>query len=232
VSEPDAEYWHSRWREGRIGFHQGAPNAYLVRHGDRLGAPPRRIFVPLCGKAEDLAYLAGLGHAVVGAELSPIAAEAFFSEHGLRPERSRRGPFEVLSVSGVEILVGDVFALLPEHLGPVDAAFDRAALVAIAPSEQPRYAAHVLGLLPAGAHTLLVTFDYDTRRMQGPPFAVPHRTVHALYGGQCDLTLLEERDVLDESPKFREAGVDRVTEAAWLLTRRGADTPRPPPPRP
>lgn len=63
-------FWQARWETKQIGFHEGKPNAYLVRHLPRLGlAPGARIFLPLCGKTRDIAYLLGQGFAVAGAEL-------------------------------------------------------------------------------------------------------------------------------------------------------------------
>lgn len=213
----DAEFWHLRWQQGQIGFHEGAPNAFLVDHADRLGPPPRRIFVPLCGKTRDMAWLAGRGHRVVGVELSPIAAEAFFSESGCTPTRTKEGAFERFAAGSIEILVGDVFDLDAAVLGPVDAAYDRAALVALPEALRARYAAKLVELLPERAPILLVAFDYDQSKMQGPPFAIPEATVRALFGETCTIDTLASRDVTDERPRFREAGADRVTETAFLL---------------
>src|SRR4051812_33920356 len=87
----DTADWFGRWREGRIGFHEGAPNRRLVRHARELGTPnhddgtPKRVLVPLCGKSEDLTYLAQLGFEAVGVELVESAVRAFFSEHALTP---------------------------------------------------------------------------------------------------------------------------------------------------
>ena len=52
VRDPmDIDFWARRWKEGRIGFHEGRTNTFLARHVDLLGAAPRRVLVPLCGKA-------------------------------------------------------------------------------------------------------------------------------------------------------------------------------------
>src|SRR5258708_453545 len=141
------EFWLERWRAGRIGFHDAAPNPFAIANAARLGDPPRTIFVPLCGKSRDMAHLAALGHRVVGVELAEQAATAFFAESGLVPVRSRRGPFGVFAANGVEIYVGDVFAFDRDVAGPVDAIYDRAALVALPPDDQPRYAALLTSLL-------------------------------------------------------------------------------------
>lgn len=213
------EDWLARWREGRIGFHEGKPNAFLSKYAERLlPEGPGRVLVPLCGKTRDMAYLASLGHEVVGVELSLLAARAFFEESGLEPKSSRRGPFEAFEGNGVEILVGDYFALEPRLLGPVGAAFDRAALVAMPPEKQPAYAGHLLSLLPRGGRVLLVTFDYDQAKMEGPPFSVPEAQVLALFGERCRVERLETLEYDEQRPRFRDAGVDRVREEAWLLT--------------
>jgi thiopurine S-methyltransferase len=215
----DRDFWLARWNEGKIGFHEGVPNTLLTTYGARLGAAPRRVFVPLCGKTRDMAYLASLGHEVVGVELSRLAAEQFFAESGATPERSTRGPFEVFTAGAITILVGDVFDTSEGTLGPIDAAYDRAALVALPPPDvQARYAAHVVGLLPKSAPILLVTFNYDTSKMQGPPFAIPAERVAALFDARCTIEKLATRDVGDERPTFRAAG---AVETAWQLTVRG-----------
>src|SRR5262245_48220290 len=100
------EDWKARWVAGQTGFHEGAPNSYLVAHAAKLRG---RVFVPLCGKTRDMSYLASLGHRVVGVEVSELAATQFFEESGVTPEREKRGPFEIFSAGGVEIFVGDVF---------------------------------------------------------------------------------------------------------------------------
>ena len=83
------EDWLARWRDGRIAFHEGHPNVLLEHHIARL-AGCRRVLVPLCGKAEDLAYLAAQGHAVLGVELAEQAIREFFEAHGLAPSISAR----------------------------------------------------------------------------------------------------------------------------------------------
>lgn len=50
------------------------------------------------------------------------------------------------SAPGIDIFQGDIFALDAETLGPVDAVYDRAALIALPPDMRPRYAAHVTAI--------------------------------------------------------------------------------------
>jgi len=213
----DRDFWLARWREGRIAFHESTPNVFLTTYAALLGPPPRRIFVPLCGKARDLAYLASLGHEVIGVELSSIAAEAFFTESAVTPESAQRGPFASLTAGSVTILVGDVFDADATTLGHIDAVYDRAAIVALEPAVQERYARHIVSLLPPDGPILLVTFDYDTSKMKGPPFAVPPDRVQELFGARCNIEKLDSRDVGEERPSFRAAG---AIETAFHLTVR------------
>ena len=68
------EFWHKRWEENQIAFHQPGPNPLLRRFWPRLGLPPAAtVFVPLCGKSPDMLWLAEQSHRVLGIELSPIA---------------------------------------------------------------------------------------------------------------------------------------------------------------
>lgn len=184
------EDWLARWRDGRIGFHEGAPNALLVRHAARLTG--RRVLVPLCGKAEDLAYLASLGHAVFGVELAESAVRAFFVEHGLEPAIAPHGPFTAYRAGSITLLAGDWFAVTPALTGPIDAVYDRAALVALPPELRARYVAHLRSLLAPGTDSLVITLEYDSSVMTGPPFAVPEAELRALYAGTA-IELLEER---------------------------------------
>lgn len=45
-------FWHKRWADNQIGFHQPQVNPYLQAHWPALGlAPGARVLVPLCGRA-------------------------------------------------------------------------------------------------------------------------------------------------------------------------------------
>lgn len=175
----EADFWIDRWQTGRTGFHREGVNPHLVAMADAL-PPGGRVLVPLCGKSVDLAYLAGRGHTVLGVELSPLAAEAFFAEQGATPTQEPAGPFTRWRAGQVEILEGDLFSLTPELAGTVDAVWDRAALIALPEAMRARYVPTLARLLNAGAPYLLVTIDIPSRE-GGPPFSIDEATVRALY---------------------------------------------------
>jgi thiopurine S-methyltransferase len=178
--EPD--FWRARWSEGRIGFHEGAPNAHLCKHVDVL-AGARRVLVPLCGKTEDLAFLAAAGHEVVGVELVEDAVRAFFAEHGLSPAVTREGPLTRYAHGPFTLFAGDLFDATAARLGTFDGWYDRAALIALPPPLRARYVPHLLGLLRPGGRGLLVTVEYDQAKKAGPPFSVEEGEVRGLLPG-------------------------------------------------
>lgn len=217
----DPSFWHERWQTRQIGFHQPSIHPFLERWWPSLAVPSQaRVYVPLCGKSLDMVWLAVRGHRVVGSELSEIAVQEFFGERGVPAETAPHGPFVRHSSGAIEILEGDALALTPETLGPVDAAYDRAALVALPPDMRQRYVASFAQLLPSGARALLVAFEYPQHLKAGPPFSVEPHEVQTLYGRDFEVRELERVDLIDESPKFREAGIEALHEVAYALQRK------------
>ncbi|KNG94102.1 thiopurine S-methyltransferase [Pseudaestuariivita atlantica] len=211
----DPTQWHDRWRDGRIGFHQPEGNPLLRRHLPALGLPRgARLFLPLCGKTGDIGWLMSQGFAVAGSELSRIAVDALFDDLGMEPEVADHGPLTRMSGPGVDIWVGDMFDLTPALLGPVDAVYDRAALVALPDDIRAVYAPH-LAAITANAPHLLITFDYDASTVSGPPFPVWQDEISALYVETHDVALLE-----DAEAKGGIKGVTPAREQVWHLIPR------------
>ena len=217
----DSSFWQRRWQRGEIGWHQDEINRHLAEHWPQLGVPATtRVFVPLCGKARDLLWLAAQGHRVLGVEISDLAAEAFISENRLDAQRSNTGAFQRLDAGDIVLLVGDYFSLQPHQLDDVGAVYDRASLIALPPDQRPNYVRKLARLLAPGTRSLLITIDYDPRRMKGPPFAVSDAEVHQLYRQAFQVTHLGDHDVLAEEPGWRRRGLDWMTEHLYALTRR------------
>lgn len=217
----DPDFWHQRWREGRIGFHQDQPTPLLLEHWPALGlAPGSQVFVPLAGKSLDLVWLAAQGHRVLGVELSPLAVEQFFAGHGLTPDvhASRYGRH--YRAGDIELVCGDVFNLDAEALAGCAAVYDRAALIALPPELRRRYVCELHAQLPAGCRGLLITLEYPPHEKQGPPFAVPEAEVYELYGHDWTVATLERRDILAQQPAFAAEGVSQLATAVYRLTRK------------
>ena len=110
------------------------------------------------------------------------------------------------------------FFLFEAEDGLFDAAFDRAALVALEPRDRKRYIEKLASLLRPGAKALLVTMEHDVG--SGPPFSVPRDEVERLLSGAFDIEELAHEDALSTSPGLAQKGATRVVERAFALTRR------------
>eukprot|EP00536_Pseudo-nitzschia_multiseries_P010594 jgi/Psemu1/67500/estExt_Genemark1.C_3280044 len=227
--------WLDRWNNRRIGFHLKSVNPILLAHADKLlggvsvsssseeeegtctnanaNATPddRRIFVPLCGKAIDVAYLASRSCSdeeqrvhVVGLEGIRVALQEFADEHPeleIRAVRDGDGngdssappAWERFEGKTVSLWKGDYFGLggngsdppPPFPVGTFDAIYDRAAIVAIDPSLRPAYVKILDQLLKPGGGILMVTLErkttIDEARNRGPPFSIPEATIRQLF---------------------------------------------------
>jgi len=208
----DAGFWHRRWQKDELGFHEGEANGLLVEHFDALSlAQGSRVFLPLCGKTRDIAWLLARGYRVAGSELSALAVDQLFEELGVEPDRSDLGKLTRYSAPDIDIIAGDMFDLTGSMLGPVDAVYDRAALVALPEDMRGTYAAH-LTAITGRAPQFLICFEYDQACMDGPPFSVPGAEVHRHYDERYAVSQVASKDVTGGLK-----GKCAAVEIAWML---------------
>lgn len=174
----EPSFWHNRWQTNQTGWHEREVNPLLITHFPSLNVPSDgRVFVPLCGKSLDLGWFLSRGYAVAGTELSELAVTQLFSELEMEPRISEVGKHRLFRGEKIDIFVGDLFDLSREVLGPVDAAYDRAALVALPEAMRVRYTAH-LKTITALAPQLVIGYEYDQTVVPGPPFSVTVDELH------------------------------------------------------
>jgi thiopurine S-methyltransferase len=211
----EPSFWHNRWQTNQTGWHEHAVNPLLTTHFPSLNVlPDGRVFVPLCGKSLDLGWLLAQGYAVAGAELSELAITQLFTELGMEPTRSDTGKHKLFHGEKIDIFVGDLFDLSPDILGPVDAVYDRAALVALPEIMRVQYTAH-LKTLTALVPQLVIGYEYDQTIVPGPPFSITVDELHRHYGDSYALTPLARLDV----PGGLK-GKCPATEHIWRLKKR------------
>jgi len=216
----DFKFWHERWTNNQIGFHQADINPYLQTHWPSLAVPQgQRVFVPLCGKSHDMLWLLEQGYPVMGNEISEIAVQDFFQEHHLTPRQTQQDHFTVWTDGPLQILCGDFFALSTTDMADIAAVYDRASLIAFPETMRRDYAQHLAHLLPADTPMLLITLDYPQQQMQGPPFSVPVAEVTALFQAHFTIQPLLTKDVLSEHQRFKEKGLTELRECIYVLKR-------------
>lgn len=196
----EADFWHKRWSEKRIGFHQDKTTPLLVTHWPRLALDSKTpVFVPLCGKSQDLLWLNQLGHPVLGVELSRTAIEEFDQENSLQGQWTTSQGFDLYTAGSIQIWHADIFALGVDQLGRIQAIFDRAALIALPEEMRTQYCQHLNALAAPECQQLLICLEYDQHLRQGPPFSVSETQVKALYPG-WNHTPLEKNSIVGKQP--------------------------------
>lgn len=210
--QPD--FWHKKWQECDIGFHNSDANPLLVKHFPALGlATGSRVFLPLCGKTLDIHWLLAQGFQVVGAELSAIAIEQLFDELGVIPEITQLEKLQHYRAPNIDIFVGDIFNVSARLLGQVDGIYDRAALVALPVDMRTLYTSH-LKAITHNAKQLMICFVYDQSQLAGPPFSISDEEVKAHYSSDYTLALIESTEV---AGKLK--GQCPAYEQIWLLDK-------------
>lgn len=216
----DAEFWRQRWQDNQIGFHQDRPTPLLQKHWAAVGAAPGcRVFVPLAGKSRDMLWLAAQGHRVLGVELSPLAVEQFFAEHGLEPDIHDTRYGRHYSAGDIELICGDAFALDAAALADCAAVFDRAALIALPPELRLRYVDELYARLSNKCRGLLITMEYPAHERPGPPFNVDESEVRRHFGRDWNVDLLERSDILASQQNFIDEGVTALEACVYRLQR-------------
>lgn len=218
----NAEFWHNRWQEKRIGFHQPDVNPLLTKYFTQLNLPANsRIFTPLCGKSVDMIWLAKQGFDIVGIELVKSAVQAFFIENDISytiKPHSKNSNIKcyqgTLSGQTIALWAANIFTLTSHDIGHVDAVYDRAALIAMPPELRLQYSQQVCSL-SQNSPQLLLTLNYNQNERAGPPFSISPEQIQQYYSAHYQIQQLEEKSsILNAAPEMA------VTEPVWLLKKK------------
>ena len=206
-------FWQDRWKQQQIAFHKQQPNKLLREYFSQLSLPKgSRIVVPLCGKTTDLPWLIDQDYEVVGIELNQGAVENVVDAIGGIKQVHQLDHHTRYRLDSAEIFLGDIFDLTKSLLGPVDAIYDRAALVAFPANMRSNYAQHLMALTN-NAPQFLISYEYDQAQTEGPPFSVTGDEISALYQSHYKRELIAQVDI--SGPLANRCSGHEI---AWLLS--------------
>ena len=209
------EFWHDRWQDENIGWHQDKYNDLLIKYWPMINVIEEgNVLVPLCGKSLDMLWLAKQGYNVFGIEMIQKAVETFFLENRLEFDIVDIAKHKKYSSQSFTIFQGDIFDLDADIIS-ADAWYDRAALIAIDPSNRQDYVNQIRKQTRLGAVGLLITFYYPQKQMQGPPFALHDDDVRELFSDGFDLECLDNINLQYE----KDRGLTNVTSSVFKITR-------------
>jgi thiopurine S-methyltransferase len=214
------QFWVDLWRDGRTYFHKEEVNPDLIAYWPHVNnVPNATVLVPLCGKSLDILWLSQQGFKVIGIELSEQAVMQFAEEHQLHFQQVRFGDVQHFMTESISIWVGDFFALEPSLISPVDAIYDRAALIALPEKLRSIYVERCLKWLKPQGAILLKTLSYNQEEMQGPPYNVTDEEVYKLYkksNSEVKRLKVSERSEEPKELLFQE-GMVKITDSVWYL---------------
>lgn len=207
----DSEFWKTIWEEGKTGFHQGTYHEKLLQYFPTLGpVKGQSVFVPLCGKTRDMFWLHEQGLNVRGIELHGPAIQAFFEENKLPlPKITMDENYLNYNAGHITISCGDFFKVT--ETGFYDFVYDRAALVALPEAMRKVYAGKIDQVLKTGGKCLLISYEYDSAELSGPPFSVTEDEIHSLYDKKFSVKLLERMKPAGEAGRLTAAPSIRQT---------------------
>jgi thiopurine S-methyltransferase len=120
----------------------------------------------------------------------------------------------------ITLLCGDFFKLRPNNLANCLFIYDRASLIALPPAMRKQYVKKLEELMPNEKSRLLITIEYPQHEMTGPPHSVPFKEIHQHFNERFDITTLESKNILEESQRFKNKGVSKMTEHVYLLNKK------------
>jgi len=221
MSEGRIDRWKNAWDNKKAMWHNDEPQPHLVKNLDKLtvGKKDARILLPLCGKAGDIMWLYNQGYSIVGVEGVAYVVEEFFNENNLeflKEEVKEIGGFKFSSKDGrLVVFACDFFKITSEHLGNVDAVYDRGALEAINVEDRDKYVS-IMRSATQGKdfRYLLHGFEYDLSLFQGPPRALHKDLINKLFGDFCEIEIVSE--TVDK--KYEKAlNVEKCVEIIYLM---------------
>lgn len=187
-----AEFWDLRYGARFVPWDAGRVPARLAAFAAAWQGP-RKVLVPGCGSAHDVAFLAAAGWDVLGID---------FSDGALEAARAVLGPY------ATRVRHADFFAPIAE--APFDVVYERAFLCALPRRLWADWGRRVGELVPRGG--VLAGFFYFDEGERGPPFPLHAQDeLDALLKHAFERT--EDATVDDSIPVF--AGKER-----WQIWRR------------
>lgn len=227
-----ASFWHACWERNSLGFHQKSIHPFLSQYllplikptaQTREPAKAPTVFVPLCGKSDDMLWLAEHFN-VIGAELSDIACRDFFAEKSIsvnphlivNPES--KVEFKQYTHENITLWQGDFFKLDSEQLPNFNWIYDRAAIIALPESMQQNYASHLASFIDEHTYLFLISLEFPQDELTGPPFAIYEHDVERLFSG-FNIECIAEHELVDKVFAQRQFDVSYLKEKVYLISK-------------
>jgi thiopurine S-methyltransferase len=115
------------------------------------------------------------------------------------------------------LLQGDFFKLSANIISNVDWIYDRAALIALPKPMQQRYAEHLKHFFSAHTRLFLITLEFPSEQLKGPPFSISASDVERLFSG-FKITCVAINELEDKQFAQRSFDVDYLQEKLYIVS--------------
>lgn len=212
----DTEFWIKAWDDGRTNFHRPEVNEKLIEFFPLFKpSEGQKVLVPLCGKTKDLLWLQDLKLTVHGVELYEEPVKAFFQENELPAATiTKDSNFTNYHSQNITISAGDFFKL--DAFNKYDLIYDRASLVALPQEMRVKYAEVITRALKPSGKYLLISYEYDQSKLDGPPFSVDENEINSLYGKNFTIKLVDNKSAAESG---RLATLAKLTQKVYILEK-------------
>lgn len=223
--EPHVQYWKTRWEENKIGWHIDDVNPNLINFLGRLtnSSTTKKIFVPLCGKTRDIAYLLSHGFEVFGIEGVRQAIEELDKENSFNLKFNEKELLYHTQDNRLQIYAGDLFKCPIEKWGPFDFIWDRGSFIAMEYPFRPAYKEMMQRSLRNSNSKyhdfryLLETVRYEKSKYPGPPRSVDEKDMEEFFEDWTNVEILKIGPV--DSIRVRDAVAGSPCDSIiYLLT--------------
>ena len=221
-------FWLDKWKEDQIHFHQHEINPLLIKHllplKKKLQGSSLNCLVPLCGKSLDMIWLKENLGPVIGAELSQLALDQFWNENKLISKQTTLNNLVLNQAEDITLICHDFFDITSEQFkainGNIDFIYDRAALIALPLNLREQYYQHIISLSDKDLVWILITLEYDTSLVKGPPFSILQTELEEYLSSDFTIELLESAETKPMGQKFKKAGMTSIKQNVYKLTKK------------
>ncbi len=158
------------------------------------------IFVPLCGKTEDMFWLYSRGHTVVGVDIAAIGLEQFLNGHNINFSKQKLekidGTLYTSEDGRLRLYACDLFKMTNEIESGFMGVYDRMSFAAININDRKKYIELVLSMCAPDCRFLLETVTYQSADYSPPPHSLEDSMVKEYFEGRCSFRKLDSIDAL------------------------------------
>jgi thiopurine S-methyltransferase len=215
----EKQFWLDKWKEGQTRFHQERYNPFLVKYWPKFAKQKGKVFVPLCGKSQDMQYFLEKGYEVIGVELSELAVREFFHLNRINYAIQETQRFNIFKGANITVYCGDIFDMGENDLVGIDYVYDRASLVALPFELRTKYLKFMFEKFSEIKYCLQ-TVEFDHHEI-GPPFSIDFKMVKNYFSDKYEVIHKDKIKHIDENVMVHKGKVTYTQNNIFLMTGKG-----------